>query len=92
MIEKTQEKIKKVCLSIEETLLEKNKRYGNAAMEPINIFSKLDSSQGIRQRLDDKLMRIRTSDELRKNDVFDLIGYLTLLSVQNDWDFSDLLD
>ena len=81
-----------MCKSIEETLLEKNKRYGNAAMEPINIFSKLDSNQGILQRLDDKLMRVQSSKELRKNDVFDLIGYLALLSVQQDWDFKELID
>lgn len=88
----TQLRIMKICSSIEKTLIEKNKRYGNSALEPINIFSKADSNQGILQRLDDKLMRIKNSSELRKNDVFDVIGYLTLLSVQNNWDFNDQID
>ncbi len=85
-------KIAQVIQSIEDTLLEKNRRYGNAALEPINIFCKLNSSQGILQRIDDKLQRIKNSDEPSKNDVFDLIGYLTLYSVKQDWDFKDLID
>ena len=88
----TQDKIKQVINSLEQTLLEKNKRYGNSALEPINIFCKLDASNGIQQRLDDKLMRIKNSEQLRKNDVFDLMGYLVLLAVANDWKFEDLID
>jgi hypothetical protein len=88
----TQNKIKQVINSLEQTLLEKNKRYGNSALEPINIFCKLSASNGIQQRLDDKLMRIKNSNELRKNDVFDLMGYLVLLSVANKWEFNDLID
>ena len=91
-MKETQGKIKQVIKSLENTLLEKNKRYGNSALEPINIFCKLDASNGIQQRLDDKLMRIKNSDELRKNDVFDLMGYLTLLCVAEDWEFDDLID
>lgn len=83
--------------SIKETLLEKNRRYGNSTATPIKVFSLLDSKEGIFQRLDDKLKRIKTSREtgfpLRKNDVFDTIGYLCLLCVEEGWeDFSDLLD
>ena len=85
-------KIKSVTQSIQETLLEKNKRYGNAALEPINIFCKLEASEGILQRIDDKLQRIKNSKEPSKNDVFDLIGYLTLYSVKQNWDFNDLID
>ena len=87
-----QKQIIKICKSVEKTLLEKNRRYGNSALEPINIFSKLSASEGILQRIDDKLMRIKTADKTNKNDVFDLIGYCTLLSVQNEWDFKDLID
>ena len=87
-----EDKIKTTIQSIQSTLLEKNKRYGNAALEPINIFCKLNSSQGILQRIDDKLQRVKNSPEPSKNDVFDLIGYLTLYSVKQNWDFNDLID
>ncbi len=88
----TQDKINKTIDSIRKTLLEKNKRYGNAALEPIGVFCKLPHHQGILQRIDDKLMRIKNTDTPSKNDVFDLIGYLTLYSVARDWEFEDLID
>lgn len=75
------------------TLLEKNKRYGNSALQPLAIFSKQDASSSISVRIDDKLSRIKNSPTLRKNDVFDLIGYCTLLCVNQGWtDFDELID
>jgi len=80
--------------SFKEFLLEKNRRYGNSALEPIKIFAKdIPDIAGILVRIDDKLSRIRNAEALRKNDVVDLIGYLMLLCVKNGWtDFRDLLD
>ena len=76
-----------------DLVLEKNKRYGDSALSPLGCFSKLDGEQGIRIRLDDKLKRIANSGELRKNDIADLIGYLSLLCVSRGWtDFTDLID
>lgn len=87
------DKISKICKSLETLLLEKNKRYGDNALRPIQTFSKADPIQQILNRLDDKLSRIKNSDELRKNDVSDVAGYLVLLCAAKDWlDFSDLID
>jgi len=92
----SQEHISQVCESVKKVLLEKNLRYGDLALNPMEVFTKHlgeDKAENlILTRLDDKLSRIKNSNELRKNDVFDLIGYLTLLSVKKDWDFSDLID
>jgi hypothetical protein len=78
--------------SLKKLLLEKNERYGNAALEPIGIFDKSESSS-ILTRIDDKLSRVQNSKELRMNDVVDLLGYLTLLCVENGWtDFNELID
>jgi hypothetical protein len=52
---------------------------------PINVFSKSDALTGLLGRLDDKIARIKNSPELRKNDVADCIGYLTLLCVSKGW-------
>lgn len=85
--------INKCIDGIKFFLNEKNKKYGNSALKPINIFSKTNNETGLLQRIDDKLMRIKTADSPKKNDVADLIGYLILYSVQQDWtDFTDLLD
>lgn len=64
-------------------LISKNKKYGNAALEPIRIFSRADSIEQIKVRIDDKLSRIAN----RKNDEdedpeLDLIGYLILLRIK----------
>jgi hypothetical protein len=79
--------------SMKEFLLEKNRRYGDSALHPKRVFSKATTDEQILVRLDDKISRIQNSDELRKNDICDAIGYLTLLCVAKRWtDFSDMLD
>jgi hypothetical protein len=90
----TPNKISQVFNSMRDLVVEKNKRYGDSALFPRNIFSKLESGEGIKVRIDDKLSRIiNNKGEIRKNDVADLIGYLVLLSISQDWlDFSDLID
>lgn len=93
-ITKTQHNIAQVFDSMKNLVIEKNRRYGDAAISPINIFSKLDAGEGVKVRIDDKISRIMYNGcDLRKNDVADLIGYLALLAVSQGWtDFSDLID
>ena len=79
--------------SIGKFLKEKNKRYGNSALEPSNMFFKGNSEEGLRIRIDDKLKRIKNSDVLRKNDIVDLIGYLIILCITNKWfTFDEFID
>ena len=77
----TQEQIKGLCNAMRDLLLEKNLRYGNAALSPLKIFSRNDASNSIKVRLDDKLNRIknRPDDDPKANDVCDVIGYCFLL-------------
>lgn len=70
--------IKPVIDSLFSLLDYKNKNYGNAAAQPLKIFSRLNDKIKVGTRLDDKLARIKNSDELRKNDVADVMGYLML--------------
>lgn len=89
----TQEKIKLICDNFSSFLIEKNKRYGDSALNPLRIFSKVDAESSICIRLDDKIKRIKNSTELRKNDVGDMIGYLILLCCDKDWlDFEEFID
>ena len=79
--------------SISKFLKEKNKRYGNSALEPSNMFFKGNSEEGLRIRIDDKLKRIKNSDVLRKNDIVDLIGYLIILCITKKWfTFDEFID
>jgi hypothetical protein len=90
----TQKKITQVFDSMRDVVIEKNKRYGDAALSPKKIFSKLEPGEGIKVRIDDKLSRILNNQgEIRKNDVADLMGYLALLAVAQGWlEFGDLID
>jgi len=89
----TQRKIQEICCNLGNFLQKKNERYGDAALSPVSIFNKGDASSSITIRLDDKLSRIKNSDELRKNDVVDVAGYLVLLMAANGWiNFDEFLD
>lgn len=93
IVDKTINPIELVCDNLKSFLLEKNKRYGNSALEPVRIFSKADTSEQIKVRLDDKINRIKNSTEDRKNDYLDLMGYLVLFMVKKDWNnFDEFLD
>ena len=74
-------KKEQIVNAICDVLIEKNKRYGNSALQPLNIFYKGDAINSIAIRLDDKISRIKNSSELRKNDMFDILGYLILYSI-----------
>lgn len=80
----TQAQIALVCDDIKELLLEKNRKYGDSALNPNRIFSKADAVEQILVRIDDKLNRIQKGAGLLANDedvVNDLIGYLVLLKI-----------
>tara|TARA_R110002050_G_scaffold228195_1_gene363822 strand:+ start:471 stop:743 length:273 start_codon:yes stop_codon:yes gene_type:complete len=79
-------KFEKILVSINSLLEYKNKKYGNAALEPLNIFQ---GKCKVGQRLDDKLARVKNGNELKKNDVADLLGYLTLVCVEKGWENFD---
>ena len=72
-----------VVRQITNLLKEKNKAYGNTALNPTNIFSRLNASEAICARLDDKLARIKNTgiNDKTEDTVDDLIGYLLLLKM-----------
>lgn len=76
----------KVSEKIVKLLKDKNKAYGNTALNPPNIFSKLDSTEAICARIDDKLSRIKNKgiNDKTEDTVDDLIGYLFLLKMSMD--------
>ena len=83
MTKRTQNSIRWTCNEIRDLLISKNEAYGDSALEPDNIFSKLDSAQAICARIDDKLSRIKNVglDDNTEDTLDDLIGYLILLKV-----------
>lgn len=70
------------CDQLKDTLLEKNRKYGNSALSPVRLFSKADPVEQIRVRIDDKLSRLQSShlDDTEDTEM-DMAGYLVLLKV-----------
>lgn len=70
------------CDALKAMLLEKNRKYGNAALEPIRIASRASPVEQLLVRIDDKISRLRSAQEDEDEDVWnDLAGYIVLLRV-----------
>jgi len=77
-----EQKVDKVLKDHKEMLMAKNKAYGNSALEPVRIFSKVDAVEQLKVRIDDKLSRLAKGTDFADEDtVTDLLGYLVLLKV-----------
>jgi len=67
---------------VKKVLVEKNRKYGNSALEPQRVFSKASPLEQINVRIDDKLSRIANQQKDEDEDAeFDLLGYLLLKMV-----------
>lgn len=86
----SEEFFKKAYTSLCKMQIAKDAKYGNSALHPLEIFSK---HHPYGARIDEKLARVKYSQELKKNDVADIIGGLILLCKENNWSsFEDLID
>ena len=62
-------------------LAEKNRAYGDSALNPVRVFSQADPIEQIKVRIDDKLSRLARGRAAGEDVVADLLGYLVLLQV-----------
>jgi len=82
MTTQSQQDIAQVCNQIRELLLEKNRKYGDSALNPVRVFSKASTLEQLKVRIDDKLSRLQNAQDDEDEDVTsDLIGYLVLYKV-----------
>lgn len=84
----TENEIWDVCNDMAWFLIDKNRAYGNSALDPVRIFSSSDNVEQLKVRIDDKLSRFARGGEFPgDNDIDDLIGYLVLLKValRDNW-------
>tara|TARA_R110002074_G_scaffold281131_2_gene452404 strand:+ start:293 stop:763 length:471 start_codon:yes stop_codon:yes gene_type:complete len=76
-------KLDAILRNVGNLLKSKNEAYGNTSLNPPKIFSKLDSSEALCARIDDKIMRIKNRGlvSATEDTLTDLIGYLLLLKM-----------
>lgn len=68
-----------VICKLQEMLIDKNAKYGDAALNPNQIFSSASPQELINIRIDDKLSRIKNRQNNEDEDPeLDLLGYLIL--------------
>jgi hypothetical protein len=85
---KTESAIIDECNKLIKLLIDKNRAYGNSALDPVRTFSKSDNIEQLKVRIDDKLSRfMRGKEYMGDNDIDDLMGYLILLkiAVKGNW-------
>lgn len=76
--------VKATCDFLADLLISKNIAYGDSVSSPRRIFSKLDPTDALRVRIDDKLARIERGQDGQEDTLTDLIGYLILLKIQQE--------
>lgn len=78
-------KVFNIGQNIVNMLIEKNKAYGDSALNPSRIFSKASNIEQLKVRIDDKLTRIKKGSDYGDEDTIDdLIGYLILLKIAKE--------
>ena len=74
--------VKGLLTALGDLLIAKNRKYGDAALNPKRIFSKASVTEQIKVRLDDKISRLMNQQPDEDEDVeWDLMGYLVLLRI-----------
>ena len=80
-LSEAQKQIAQECDEVRELLLDKNRAYGNSALEPVRVFSRASVVEQLLVRIDDKLSRLSRGSDAGEDVELDLIGYLVLLRI-----------
>ena len=81
MDQKFKEDVDEVLDAVGAMLIAKNEAYGNSALDPVRIFSKVSPVEQILVRIDDKLSRLARGDNAGEDVEMDLLGYLVILRI-----------
>lgn len=73
--------VDRVLIEIRNMLVAKNEAYGNAALDPVRIFSSASPVEQLLVRIDDKLSRLARGHAAGEDVEKDLLGYLVLLRI-----------
>ena len=79
---KIQHKLAKAVTSIGLMLLDKNRKYGNSALDPLRVHSQATRIEQLKVRADDQLSRLRSAQADDAEDaLLAYIGYMILLHI-----------
>lgn len=78
------EELNVVLDDVRAMLVQKNQAYGDAALNPVRIFSKADPLEQLKVRIDDKLSRLARGENAGEDVIHDLLGYLVMYRIQQN--------
>ena len=78
------EELNVVLEDVRTMLVQKNQAYGDAALNPVRIFSKADPLEQLKVRIDDKLSRLARGENAGEDVIHDLLGYLVMYRIQQN--------
>lgn len=73
--------VRAVLAEVGDMLIEKNRAYGNSALDPVRVFSRASVVEQLLVRIDDKLSRLARGSAAGEDVEKDLLGYLVILRV-----------
>lgn len=83
-LDTVQAAIRQACDDLCAMLLDKNRAYGNSALDPVRIFSRAPTREQLLVRIDDKISRVARGREAGEDVVVDLAGYCVLVIVARE--------
>lgn len=87
------QRILQTCIDLAVFLSSKNISYGDSALNPVRIFSKLNATDQLLVRIDDKVNRIANGGGYPgDDDLLDLTGYLILYLAARENDGTSIQD
>lgn len=76
--------VKRHLGKVSDILIERNREYGNSALDPIGVFSQASREEQLRTQIDHKLSRIARGGDPSADTIRDLIGYLTIYLISQE--------
>lgn len=77
-----EQEVRTVLDNLATVLIDKNRKYGDSALNPKRVFSRASAVEQLKVRLDDKISRMANQQPNEDEDVeLDLMGYLVLLRI-----------
>lgn len=76
--------VRRVLNDVGNMLIEKNKAYGDSALNPVRVFSKASTIEQLLVRIDDKISRMARGSAAGEDVELDLLGYLVILRVARE--------
>lgn len=79
-----EQNVRRILGEVGDLLVERNREYGNSALDPIGVFSKASREDQLATQLDHKLSRVARGGDPSNDTLRDIAGYVTLMLIARE--------